>query len=149
MKNEKGITLLALAITLTVMAIIGLTVFYTAEGLDTEVEDDVLIAELETVHHIVLQEWNKKLTLGDKYVLKGTVLSNADDLENHRIKLEIKRFKTTYDKYYILTSEQLNQIGAKNVTSETEYLVCYETGEVANIKHYKTRGENSESLYTK
>ena len=64
MKDEKGVTLLALVITLTVMAIIGLTVFYTAEGLDETVDDDVLRAELQTVHHIVLQEWNKKLTLG-------------------------------------------------------------------------------------
>jgi len=148
MKNENGITLLTLVITITIMVIIGLTVLFTAEGLDVEVEDEMLVAELKTVQHIVLQEWNKKLTLGDdEYNLKGTVLSNANDLENCRIGLEIDEFKTTYDKYYKLTAEQLNQIGVKNVIPETEYLVCYETGEVANISEYKT--STGEILYTK
>ena len=53
--------------------------------------------------------------------------------------------------YYILdienevTKEQLEKIGAKNVSSK--YLVCYETGEVANITEYKT--DSGDILYTK
>lgn len=140
MKNEKGITLLALVITLTIMAIIGLTVFYTAEGLDTEVEDDVLIAELETVHHIVLQEYNKKLTLGDEYEYEGES-ETLSTPENESILDYKNKFGGTV---YELDTEDLNDIGAKNATST--YWVCYDTGEVLNIDYTTSTGE---VLYTK
>lgn len=145
MKSEKGITIISLIVTIVIMAIISSTVLYTANGIDEDIDDDVLIAELKTVHHIVLQEYNKKLTLGEEYRLKGTQLTTSDELQDHKTSLGIEKFQTTFDKYYKLTQENLNQIGAKNATSE--YLVCYETGEVANIIEYKT--SNGEPLYTK
>ena len=145
MKNENGITLLALVITLTAMAIIGLTIFYAAEGIDTKVEDDALKAELDIVHHIVLQEYNKKLTLGEeyKYIHEETTVTETE-LENYQTSLNVI-FEKTHDKYYKLTPANLKSLGAKNVSSD--YLVCYETGEVANILKYKT--SDGEILYTK
>ena len=140
MKNENGITLLALVVTITVMAIIGMTVFYEVNRIDKEIDDDVLIAELKTVYHIVLQEWNKKLTLGDDYTLKGIKVT---DLATHNVNLGFEL--ATSNTYYELTPNNLNSIGAKNTTSK--YLVCYETGEVANISYYKT--SDGEILYTK
>lgn len=139
MKNEKGVTLLALVITLTVLAIIGFTVFFTAKELDENVEDDVLIEELKTVQHIVLQEYNKKLTLGDEYIYKGTKVTN---IETYNTNLGINLL--TSNSYYELTPDNFKSLRVKNVSSK--YLVCYETGEVVNID-YKTSG--GEILYTK
>lgn len=137
MKNEKGITLLALAVTMVIIAIIGFTVFYTAEGLDEGVDDDVLLAELQTVHHIVLQEYNKKLTLGDEYEYKGTIYNGT--------------IASIFDgtELYILSAEDLKSIGAKNVSST--YLVCYDTGEVANVDNNgeSIRMSGDKQLYTK
>ena len=143
MKNENGVTIMALIITITIMILIVATVLYTASGIDTEVEDDVLIAELKTIHHIVLQEYNKKITLGNEYDYKGTV-STLEIFDNHSENLGIT-FEEKHDKYYTLIPDDLKALGAKNVSSE--YLVCYETGEVANISYYKT--SDGEPLYTK
>ncbi|MBR6505161.1 MAG: hypothetical protein IKT41_05635 [Clostridia bacterium] len=138
MKNENGITILALIVTIVIMSVIGFTVFYSAKGIDDNIDDDILIAELKTVHHIVLQEYNKKLTLGD-YILKGVEVT---DLTEYNTNLG---FELTGDNYYKLLPSHLEAIGAKNATSS--YLVCYETGEVANISTYKT--SDGEPLYTK
>lgn len=146
MKNENGVTILALVVTITIMAIISFAVFYTAKGINTEIDDDILLAELETVHHIVLQEWNKKLTLGNsyKYIHEETTVTSTN-FDNYKASLSGVTFKKTYDKYYELTPSDLESLGAKNVSSK--YLVCYETGEVANITEYKT--DSGEILYTK
>ena len=139
MKNEKGITILSLIVTLTILAIIGLTIFYTATGIDENVEDDVLIAELETIHHIILQEYNKKLTLSE-YEYKGTTLLATPKYQS------IIDYKDEFvgSNIYEINKENLNDIGAKNVKSR--YWVCYETGEVLNIDYIKSNGE---VLYTK
>lgn len=165
MKNENGITILALVITIVIMTVITFTVFYTAKGIDENVEDDVLLTELETVHHIVLQEWNKKLTLGT-YTLDGTPVENDADTtaeeegilkEQTKLnqgvesakQISFKRKPTNENRYYEyfkLTPADLKLLGAKNATSD--YLVCYETGEVANITKYKT-SDGETILYTK
>ena len=164
MKNEKGITLMALVITLIVIGIISFTVFYTAKGINIDVEDDVLEAELQTVHHIVLQEYSKELTLGEGYTLIGNPIINSNDstdelgIKQDKLNQGVESSKqisfirkTTengverYYEYYKLTPNNLKSLGAKNATSD--YLVCDETGEVANISKYKTSA--GEPLYTK
>jgi len=132
MKNEKGITILALIVTIIVMTIITFTVFYSAKGIDKSTEDDMLFMELKTVQHIVLQEYNKKLVLGDKYNYIGIPTTNISDYNQ---KLGNKLKENTI--YYILGKDDLEKIGAKNVNSKY-YLVCYETGEVANISEFET-----------
>ena len=140
MKSENGITLLALIVTLTVIAIIGLTVVYTGRNVKQNTNDDVLLMELQTVHHIVLQEYNKKLTLGDDYKVVGVKVANISTY-NSNFENKLSNENT----YYILDIYDLESIGAKNVGSN--YLVCYETGEVANITKYST--STGEVLYTK
>lgn len=142
MKSEKGITLSALTITLVIMAIIGLTVFYSGKEINEETKDDLLIAELQTVHHIVLQEYNKELTLGEgNYEYKGTTtLSTIEDSIISQYLTDKFQGVTVYE----LDTNALKEIGAKNATST--YWVCYKTGEVANIDYTTSTGE---VLYTK
>lgn len=143
MKSEKGITLIALAVTTMLMMIIGLTIFNTAYDIDENTKDDLLKAELEQVYHVVLQENSKKQTLGDDYTYKGTVATTAT-INYYNPYIENK-FSTDKANYYILNETALEQIGIKKASAS--YLVCYDTGEVANI----TQGKNStgEVLYKK
>lgn len=140
MKSESGITILALVVTITIMAIIGLTLVYTGEEVNKSTEDDILKAQLQTIHHVILQEYDKKLTLGADYNYVG---DKVTDISAHNLNIGNKL--SDENTYYELDSDDFNAIGLKNITSK--YLVCYETGEVANITQYTTR--TGEILYIK
>ena len=112
MKSEKGITLIALAVTTMLMMIIGLTIFNTAYDIDENAKDDLLKAELEQVYQIVLQEKSKKQTLGTDYTYKGT--SATISTINYYNPYIDNKFSTNKSNYYILNEDILESIGERD-----------------------------------
>ena len=139
--NEKGITLIALIITIIVLLIlVGISITGAITGRN-ETKENKAMTELYMVQHAVL-ETNTKLNLtngennypgekitGEQYnEIKGLVGNLQDDeMEN----------------YYILGPGDLQEIGITN--SEDTYIVNYKTGEVFNYTKRKT--DSGEILY--
>lgn len=156
MKNEKGITLVTLVITIVVLAIIASITITGGIDAKKNVKDTksaVLKSEIAQVQQIVLetdikykQTKNSNILLGEKITfneaktalqeissslsLKG---ENYDDVSNGDIEIY----------YYKIDSETLEKLGITG--SEQQYIVNYSTGEVFNYKTKTT--SNGELLY--
>ena len=146
-KSQKGITLIALTITLIVLSIIAGVVVYS--GLDV-----VETAEIQTVNTNMLLIQIKCKTLSEKAtfekndtLLKGTTLTSimetatgneynkVNDLINKGV---ISTTEEHYSKYYLLSNQDLTDMGLEDATVENEYyIINYETEEVIFTKGVK------------
>ena len=157
MKNEKGITLVSLVVTIVVLAILlgieaGITPLIK-QNTNTS-KDEILVTELAQVQQKVFEKYIEYENTGNETILKGIKLeynearSQILDVDN-----SINLLQTEYDintasaekVYYKLTDVDLKSIGMSNVKSNREYIVNYETGEVIDTKNKKTKG--GEILY--
>lgn len=133
MRKNNGITLIALVITIVVMAIlISIAVISTKGkgGVDKEAKDNKKIFELQEVEQAVLETYIKYKQTGNVEYLIGIPCTQSDIKTNAG---ELKSFlkDSTYSNYYLLNDlEDLEKIGIKNATDF--YIVNYETGEVLN-----------------
>lgn len=151
-KNEKGITLIALAIMVVMIVIIAsITVFSGTTSIQESKQKRIKI-ELETVQHAILENYAKYKVLNNEEYLIGTPITseNDEDIIDYKFKLvnSESAFKTDAsktDKYYKLEEGDYEKLGLTNVTFK--YIVCYKTGEVMNIdvKTYL----DGEPVYTK
>lgn len=139
LKNEKGITLLALVITMIIlMILVGITINIGKNGI-TESREDAMLSELGIVQNAILQRKTKADLTGENY--PGETITEANiNLEetieeiNNRTsgEEEISRKDRDDSHYYFLSTENggLEALGITN--SEDAYIVNYETGEVIN-----------------
>lgn len=152
-KNEKGVTLVALVITVIVsiiIASIGINI-----GLDSvnSTKDRNLQAELEIVGQAAITEYTKAVELDylndtpypSNFV--GTVVSVSalpirPSGESWALSTEDA---TTYKSYFRLTPNDLQKLDIAN--SEHTYIVNYYTGEVFN--ETKQKASNGADLYIK
>ena len=143
MKENKGITLIALTITIIVTLILSSIVFTTVRKSDNTVKQAKIstkIYELQQVQQVVIENYIKyKQTENEEYLV-GTKCSSQDVLDAYKEELGIE-FKSTYEDYYILgSSDNLKKLGLEN--SEDYYIVNYKTGEVLNYTTKKTEDGN-------
>lgn len=140
LKNEKGITLLALAITMIIlMILVGITINIGKNGI-TESREDAMLSELGIVQNAILQRKTKADLTGENY--PGETITEAninleetiEEINNNRTSGEeaISRKDRDDSHYYFLSTENggLEELGITN--SEDAYIVNYETGEVIN-----------------
>ena len=140
LKNEKGITLLALVITMIIlMILVGITINIGKNGITESREDDML-SELGIVQNAILQRKTKADLTGENY--PGETITEAninleetiEEINNNRTsgEEEISRKDRDDSHYYFLSTENggLEALGITN--SEDAYIVNYETGEVIN-----------------
>ena len=140
LKNEKGITLLALVITMIIlMILVGITINIGKNGI-TESREDTMLSELGIVQNAILQRKTKADLTGENY--PGETITEAninleetiEEINNNRTsgEEEISRKDRDDSHYYFLSTENggLEQLGITN--SEDAYIVNYETGEVIN-----------------
>lgn len=155
-RNNKGITLIALVITIVVLLIIAsITIVGGIEGADTAAENK-LLSELDMVQHAVLQRYIKvQMTKED---VPGQIMNEIDDVnrtvnlinetleDGNKISLKINEYTTNNDKYqyyYELTPDTLKDLGITN--AQDTYIVNYSTGEVINKTTPQTK--SGEPLY--
>lgn len=134
-KNENGITLVSLVITIIILLILATISIDWGKTSLTQSEDNKLQAELEMVHHAVLETYTKHKTQAQviKQDLPGNII--ADINNESGIPNDIKQNMTGI--YYKLSEkDQFKKIGMKNV--KDTYIVNYETGEVVNITSTKS-----------
>ena len=140
--GEKGITLIALIITITVLIILaGIGVYSGVESI-REAGSDKLETELGMVQHAILQQYYKYTVTKDENDIVGepVSISEINALENEMgITMqkgeEIENLPIA-EKYYRLTPTLLESIGIEG--SEDTYIVDYSTGEVLNETVKKT-----------
>ena len=140
LKNEKGITLLALVITMIIlMILVGITINIGKNGI-TESREGAMLSELGIVQNAILQRKTKADLTGENY--PGETITEAninleetiEEINNNRTsgEEEISRKDRDDSHYYFLSTENggLEELGITN--SEDAYIVNYETGEVIN-----------------
>ena len=134
-KSENGITLVSLVITIIILLILATISIDWGKTSLTQSEDNRLQAELEMMHHAVLETYTKHKTQAQvaPQELPGEKIGNIDT--ENGIPGDIQLDKN--GNYYKLSQkEDFKAIGMKNV--KDTYIVDYETGEVVNITSTKS-----------
>ena len=141
--NNKGITLLALVITIIILLILASVTINISTDSIKETDENTLISELKMVQHAALERYTKAVLTHERY--PGTTCSNEDLNAMTSLGIELKDVSSNYSSnYYKITAENgFEELGIKN--SEDEYIVNYITGEVFNLTKKKT--ESGELLY--
>ena len=138
---EKGITLVALVITIIILVIItGVTIGATGlKGNIKLTKSNLAIAELSEVQQAVLETYIKYKQTHNKNNIVGTgityneatqyanEISNSINLTSSGYDLDSDEFEKFY---YMLTPQDLEKIGINGC--ENTYIVNYYTGEVLN-----------------
>ena len=146
-KDNKGITMVALTIIIVIMLILAsITIGGSLSGVkETEHISDS--DELNMVQHAILERYTKaQLT---KESLPGTKLNSSEISEIEQIISELNtQYGTTISlkgsDYYLLNEQDLQNLGIKN--EEDIFVVNYKTGEVFNKTKRVTN--SGEVLYT-
>ena len=138
--HEKGITLLALVITIVVLIILAsITINIGKDGIK-ESKENTMLSELGMVQNAILQRKTKADLTNETY--PGETITEANinleetiqEINDNRAsgEEEISRKDSDDSHYYFLSTENggLEELGITN--SEDAYIVNYETGEVIN-----------------
>lgn len=156
LKNNKGITLVALVITIIVLMIIAGVSIGASAGIKGNIKtakNNIAITELSEVQHAILEAYIKYKQTGNDAYLVGKKLTYAQaDTYLNELSTQISLKQENYDSleniskekyYYELSASELKSIGIQN--TEDVYIANYETGEVFNYTG-KTTGDG-EILY--
>lgn len=158
LKSQKGITLMALVITIIVLLIIagiGIGEIVGNSGDINQTEDALALSELKKIQQAVLENYIKYKQVGDEALFLGTVVDYNDAEEELRQIIQNEELKanvednTSENKYYKLVDEQLKKMGLENINNKDEYIVNYSTGEVFNITKKKTAKNEALYIYAK
>lgn len=137
LRNNKGITIIVLVITIIVMLIIaGVTIATGITGTE-EAKSNSLVTELNMVSHAVLERYTKASLTKEQY--PGTITAETD-LNTMKTAIESNgiTLKGISTEYYTLTPDDgLKKLGIIN-TADT-YIVNYKTGEVFNLTQKTTK----------
>ncbi len=139
-KEEKGVTLMALSIIIIVLLILtSITVNIGKDGIK-ESKEDAMLSELGMVQNAVLQRKTKadltnETYPGEKITTAGINLDTVIAEINANVasgEETVTRRDVEDENYYYLSDSNngLSDLGIDN--SEDEYIVNYETGEVIN-----------------
>ncbi len=165
-KNNEGVTLITLVVTVIVLSILIGIGIPTANTVLQDTKKDRLSIELGLVRQAIMEQYGKAFAVGktEKTAEEervsfwvGQKITNFSEIklpEQDKVSFhqEIEQFyqknqnyNCTYqeDYYYRLDPEKLSQIGIKNAVHT--YIVNYKTGEVYN--ETKQLNGNSELLY--
>ena len=129
LKNKKGITIIALVITVVIMLIlVGVTVKIGTKSIDESEKEDIItnMISIKTRAKIVKDKYNFK----DIENLVGTPLIEDTEHTTTDVKVEIPGEKI--NKCYIWTQEDLNDQGLASISSNKSefYIVCYGDDEI-------------------
>lgn len=148
MKSNKGITLIALVITMIILLILGGISFTVGNNMIEEAQDKKLVSELNMVQHAILEQYAKYKTTKDASYIVGNKMELAE-VKNiaNSIGIELGNIPDSYANkdYYKLDKLSLLKIGIEN--TEDEYIVNYISGEVIN--NTKKHTNDNKALYVR
>lgn len=138
-KNQKGITIVSLVITVILLIIIT----SVAVNIGTSV---IKQANLQTINTNMMLIQAKTKTVSEQAKFnkdtsnyKGTLISDISD--NQKIlKLVDNGVIDDTSKYYLLSSTDLQDLGLQKIDIEDGYVVNYETEEVIYVKGFESNG---------
>lgn len=151
--KEKGITLLALVVTIIMLIILASTIVNIGQNEIKESEENAKLSELGIVQNAILQRKTKADLTDEDYPGETIIEANInlektiEEINNNRASGEEEIIKKDDDNsnYYFLSTENggLEELGITN--SEDAYIVNYETGEIINYTTKLT--ETGKPLY--
>jgi len=137
-RNENGVTLLVLVVTIIIMIIIAaISINYGLSPVHST-KDTVVESNLHMIQQKVLEEYSKKNLNGEaqKYLGKPLTFDEVQAIkDSETIALLKGNNRTNYENmtpYYKLTADTLKSMGVE-VQDDQEYLVDYENGEIWDI----------------
>lgn len=158
MKNNKGITLIALTITIIVIIIIASVGTYAGAQALKDSKEDAQIAEVRMIQQAILENYTKYKTTGNVNYLVGTQITDYTIVEgvisdinskSSETAITLKISKSDYESldfsidnnkqyaYYELEKEHLVALGVQQ--ENDKFIVNYSTGEVINNNLRVTR----------
>lgn len=135
-RNSRGITLVALVLTIIILMIITSITVYTGTSIIKQVSlqninTDMMLIQAKTKTIAEQAKFNK-----DNSNYKGTSLIEVHD--NKKIdKLVEEGIVEDITKYYLLSKEDLNSMGLEKIDIADGYLVNYESEEIIYIKGFE------------
>lgn len=162
-KNNRGITLVALTITVIVLLILIGVGIGTMSGVKRNIKDSkkaIAKSDLTKIQQVVAENYIKYKQTGNERILKGIPMaySDAQDIARNDFGVSLRSSQsyelpaTSEGKdiqgnpiyYYKLQGWHLKEMGIENLDVD-EYMVNYSTGEVFDITNKKTA--DGEILY--
>ena len=144
LKENKGITIIALVVTIVVLLILAsVTINGVIQGVD-ESEENKLLSEISMVQNAITQRYTKYKLTKDRDMLVGTRIqtSTLEDVPN-TITWKVTQFDETNNpekEYYRLSKLDLSKLGLSgDDKSHSSYVVNYSTGEVYNETSKQTK----------
>lgn len=140
LKNNKGITLISLVVTIIVISILAVTVFATSNSLILDTKMKTVLANMYLVKGKVETIYEEYKFDDDNSVLVGT--EYKDSLEEYHVN------KKSSDLWYVWNKNTLTQVGLDNkmLSGRSNYIVNYTTGEI--IYTSGCEDDNGNILYT-
>ena len=149
-KSQKGITLVALVVTVIVLLIlagIGIGELSNNNEDITQTKDTMSLAELNKVQQVVIENYLKYMQMKNEHILTG-VGQKIDEEKYNEINNKLKQISNnefqlndysdnTEESYYMLNGDDLKSLGLQNIHNNDVYVVNYSTGEVFNYTQQK------------
>ena len=154
MKNEKGVTLLSLAVTIVVLfLLVGIGTDMTSTNIN-DINDSKMSSELNIVRQAITEQYTMAVAVNKVKIPKDNdqeVLWVGERIDNSAVAIELPNqseielsdevtafynkateYNLEYQEefYYRLTPEKLTELGVKDAVHT--YVVNYSTGEVYN-----------------
>lgn len=134
LKNNKGITLVALTITIIVLLIIASVGVTVGSVSINTAKDNRLLADLDIVYHATLERYNKYILTRDEFMLPGNIIEYEEALS---IAEQLEATIPNEGTYYRVAPADLLNLGLTSKESNT-YIINYEKGIVFNETVKKT-----------
>ena len=148
LRKNKGITMVALVITIIILLILaGISVTGVIRGID-ETNESTQISQLEMVQHALLERKTKADLTKEKETLPGTT-ANYTELQNLINEINTMSsanitLRGNKEDYKELSTADLKELGIEKETNT--FIVNYKTGEVINKTQKVTKA--GRALYT-
>ncbi len=131
--GKKGITLVALAITIIVLIIILSTTIYLTVYNIEQSRINMYLTEVNMVQNVVLEVINTSKTeekeINPLYKTKPLTTGELQEYRSYLLSYK--------GQFYFLTKDELDLMNLKNVDENQKFIVNWETGEVLNLNKAK------------
>lgn len=130
MENNRGVTLIALIVTIIILLILAGITIGTGTSNIQGTEESKMTTELKMVQHAAIERSTKVSITQEAY--PGKAYHSMEEIKNDvaNIKEKIQLKDTEAMNYYLLKKEDLQELGITN--TEDQYIINYKTGEVIN-----------------